>query len=258
MDVLKKEYAELLGQQQFNESELDYTILEKHKTLLQQLSVVGNIGITVFDLFRKKHVFTSYNFENLFGYDLKEVENAGTEYFNSRVHPDDFIVLSQNGIELMKFVYQLPKESRTAYKLINEYRILNGEEKYIRVIEQHQVLELDVNGNIWLALSVVDVSPNQEVFSEIKSQLLNYKTGKIVTLIQDDATKENVLVNDLTKREKEILQMVKEGFLSKEISDKLSISIHTVNTHRQRILEKLNVDNSMEAVGYASKLGLLK
>ena len=44
---------------------------------------------------------------------------------------------------------------------------------------------------------------------------------------------------------------------SKEIADELHISIHTVNTHRQRILAKLGVDNSLEAVKYAWILGIL-
>jgi DNA-binding CsgD family transcriptional regulator len=61
----------------------------------------------------------------------------------------------------------------------------------------------------------------------------------------------------LSKREIQILQMVKEGLLSKEISTNLDISLHTVNTHRQRVLEKLGANNSMEAVVFASKLGLL-
>ena len=61
----------------------------------------------------------------------------------------------------------------------------------------------------------------------------------------------------LSEREIEILQMVKDGLLSKEISEQLYISTNTVNTHRQRILEKLDADNSMEAVKYASALGLL-
>jgi len=65
------------------------------------------------------------------------------------------------------------------------------------------------------------------------------------------------MTNPLTKREIEVLKLVKEGFLSKEISDKLTISFHTVNTHRQRVIEKLGVNNSMEAVVLASKLGLL-
>jgi len=62
---------------------------------------------------------------------------------------------------------------------------------------------------------------------------------------------------ELTKRETEILKLVKEGYLSKEISSKLFISLHTVNTHRQRFLEKLGAQNSFEAVNFASKFGLI-
>ena len=48
---------------------------------------------------------------------------------------------------------------------------------------------------------------------------------------------------------------IEQGKLSKEIADKLHISVHTVNTHRQRILKKLKVDNSIEAIKYARILG---
>jgi len=85
----------------------------------------------------------------------------------------------------------------------------------------------------------------------IKSELLNFRTGKIISCIESQED----IANTLTKREIEVLKLVKDGFLSKEISDKLTISFHTVNTHRQRVLEKLGVDNSMEAVMLASKLG---
>ncbi len=44
---------------------------------------------------------------------------------------------------------------------------------------------------------------------------------------------------------------------SKEISNQLASSVHTVNAHRQRILEKLNVDNSIETIRYVSHLGWL-
>jgi DNA-binding NarL/FixJ family response regulator len=114
------------------------------------------------------------------------------------------------------------------------------------------VLELDPNGQIWLMLNIVDMSPNQEESEESKSKLLNFRTGQII------AMEENPRVQfELTNRETEILKLVKAGFLSKEISDKLSISVHTVNTHRQRFLEKLGANNSMEAVIFASKYGLL-
>ena len=85
-----------------------------------------------------------------------------------------------------------------------------------------------------------------------KSQLLNIRTGSFIPF-----EVEQKVDLELTKRELEILKLVKEGYLSKEISDKLSISVHTVNTHRQKFLEKLGANNSFEALSLASKLGLL-
>ncbi len=82
--------------------------------------------------------------------------------------------------------------------------------------------------------------------------LVNFKTGNIINIPVID----NPDIS-LTKREKEVLKMVNEGMMSKEISDKLFISIHTVNRHRQNILEKMHVDNLSEAISYAQKLGLL-
>ena len=101
-------------------------------------------------------------------------------------------------------------------------------------------------------MSIVDLSPNQEEYNGIKSQLLNFKTGKTIPL--EVAPKAQ---HELTKRETEILKLVKDGLLSKEISNRLSISLHTVNTHRQRFLEKLGANNSFEAIMFASKFGLL-
>ena len=62
----------------------------------------------------------------------------------------------------------------------------------------------------------------------------------------------------LSRREVEILGLVAVGLASREIADRLFISVATVNNHRQRILEKMQVRNSAEAVRYASELGILQ
>jgi DNA-binding CsgD family transcriptional regulator len=254
LESLGKEYYDLLGQQQFVEEHMDYSILDRHRSVLEALAQVNNSGITIFDLFKKEHSYTSYNFSEIFGYDLDSIQERGNDYFNARIHPNDFVGLMRNGILIMKFFLQLPKEERSCYKLVNEYRILGSEKKYIRVIEQHQVLELDSMGNVWLALGVIDISPDQTDIQGIKSQIYNYKTGRVVPLPVTPGDEDHV---SLSKREKEVLQLVRDGLLSKEISEKLSISVHTVNTHRQRIMEKLGANNSLEAISYASRLGLM-
>ena len=61
----------------------------------------------------------------------------------------------------------------------------------------------------------------------------------------------------MTDREKEILYLIENGKMSKEISDILSISKNTVDRHRQNILEKLHVKNSLEACRLSKMMGIL-
>jgi len=246
-------YSSLLEKQLFNEHDLDYAILEQHKTVLQKLAETSNSFITVFDLYKKKHVFHSANFESFLGYSNYDLENGGEYFLDSKIHPEDYIVLLKNGITLFKLFASISMEQKLNCKLINEYRMLNASNQFIRVIEQQQSLEMDKSGNVWLALSILDISPNQNANELVKAQILNFKSGEFVNLLQSAINKDMTL----TQRQIEILRHVKEGKLSKEISDELYISVHTVNTHRQQILEKLNVSNSMEAIKIAANLGLL-
>ena len=224
----------------------------KHKASLKHLADMGNSTVSIFDFSEKKQVFYIANLATTLGYSSVEVENSKGHFLDDKVHPDDFLGLMQNGMLMLKLFLNFSEDEKMNHKLISEYRIRNQEGNYVRVIEQHQALELDGKGNLWLAMSLLDLSPNQGTDEGLKTQLLNYRTGKYLPI----APRDDIKVS-LTSREKEILQLVKKGFLSKEISDQLSISLHTVNTYRQRILEKLGVNNSMEAVMLASRLGLV-
>lgn len=62
----------------------------------------------------------------------------------------------------------------------------------------------------------------------------------------------------LTQREREILQLIVEGFTNKEIADKLVLSPSTVHSHRTNLMQKLNLTSRHELVQYARKHGLLK
>lgn len=62
----------------------------------------------------------------------------------------------------------------------------------------------------------------------------------------------------LTRREIEILGLIALGFTNKKIADKLSISVKTVETHRAKILQKLDAHTTAELVRYAIKTGLLE
>lgn len=63
--------------------------------------------------------------------------------------------------------------------------------------------------------------------------------------------------DNLTPREREILTLIAEGLTTGEIADQLVISANTVQTHRQNIMEKLDLHNKSELIKYAIRKGLI-
>lgn len=63
---------------------------------------------------------------------------------------------------------------------------------------------------------------------------------------------------ELTEREIEIIKLFADGMTYKEIADKLFISSRTVETHKNNILQKLDLKNTIDLVKYAIKEGLIK
>jgi len=61
----------------------------------------------------------------------------------------------------------------------------------------------------------------------------------------------------LTKREKEVLRLIIEGFTSQQIGEKLFIATSTVDSHRRNLIEKTAVKNSKELIGFAFKNGFV-
>ena len=62
----------------------------------------------------------------------------------------------------------------------------------------------------------------------------------------------------LSRREREILQLVAEGKSTKEIADLLGISFNTVESHRTRLMDKLNIHERAGLVRYAVRRGLIQ
>jgi two-component system, NarL family, response regulator NreC len=61
----------------------------------------------------------------------------------------------------------------------------------------------------------------------------------------------------LTSREREVLQLVAEGRTNKEIATSLNLSVYTVEAHRGKIMEKLNLHSASELVRFAIRNGLI-
>jgi len=76
--------------------------------------------------------------------------------------------------------------------------------------------------------------------------------------VMQDLFKKKTPVTVLTRREKEILQLITEEFTNQEIADKLFISPHTVDNHRISLLNKMQAKNTAGLVRKALEQGLVK
>lgn len=191
----------------------------------------------------------------MLGYDSRKIEmieQFDDDYLESRIHPEDLFNIKSMQISLSQFIYNQPIEERNSYKNIFSYRVLNAKGRYINVTSKQQVLETSDSGKAWLILGVMDIASDQRPQDGVKCTVLNLKTGELFSPCNLAEAKP-----ELTHREMEILQLIKQGLLSKEIAYTLGVSMHTVNIHRQNLLRKLGVQNSIEAINVGSKTGLI-
>jgi DNA-binding CsgD family transcriptional regulator len=253
LDRLYAQLDRLFASQEFDEENLDYSILDRHVRVLEQLDTMTTGAISVFDLCRREHVYTGSRFATTFGWDLTEGALAGGSYGDGRVHPEDLTLLMRAGLQFLAQTLARPPEQRKDFKMFAEYRTLGAQGAYVRAIEQQSVLELDPDGNAWLALSVLDLAPESDLEGPFRCRLLNWRTGDLYRFPPPAESGADLL----TMREREILQLISKGLVSRQIADVLYISVNTVNTHRQRIIRKLDVSSTTEAIRYALGLGII-
>ncbi len=97
-------------------------------------------------------------------------------------------------------------------------------------------------------------SSKQEMYDAIKSVMNGQKY--ICAEIQKNITNQMLVDEDdnklstLTEREIEIIKLIKNGMTNKEIAEQLFLSPRTVETHRARILKKLDLKNSLSLIKY--------
>ena len=179
--------------------------------------------------------------------DDKDVPSIWEKELMKRIHDDDIVEKLALELQFITFVKTLPEECRQDYYLQHLLRIRDANGKYIYVTHRIFYLRYDKSGNVLLALCLYTVAtPEQHQVG-----IINSLTGEKV---KETSTEINTL---LSEREKDVLRMIGKGKASKEIADKLCISTHTVNGHRQNILKKIGAGNSVEAYNVALKLGII-
>ena len=136
---------------------------------------------------------------------------------------------------------------------------INKEYPHIRMIalstfkQRSYITQMIGNGASGYLLKSADKEEIEAAIHAVKKDKMYFSTG-----IANSSEAENEdEAPTLTKREKEIMQLIAEGITSNEIAVKLFLSIYTVDTHRKNLLTKFEVNNTALLIKMATKFGIV-
>ncbi|MCF6222975.1 MAG: LuxR C-terminal-related transcriptional regulator [Flavobacteriaceae bacterium] len=199
----------------------------------------------------------SNNLEYATGLSKAALMENGISYFLSLIHPKEIENYMQIIKEFMEF-YLLNYKVEDLKKLEFQYnyRIKGSNGKYLNILENQVNLLTDDKGKPNIDLR------HFTVFGEGKPKPME----AVVRYLNDQNEYKTVfrkiygcelLENGISIRELEILKLLILGLTSKQIANKLSISEHTVKTHRKNMIAKCKVKNIIELCVQYIKEGII-
>lgn len=135
----------------------------------------------------------------------------------------------------------------------------------------HKVIVLTIHNDVDYLIKALDVECNGYVLKDsdsdtLKNAIMTVYSGEtfiepqLTQLLNSNLAKRDVMkekLNELTKREIEVLKLVANGMLNKEIAATLSISERTVKNHVSNIFRKIEVSDRTQAAVFAIKNNLI-
>ncbi|QNF31968.1 PAS domain-containing protein [Adhaeribacter swui] len=241
--------------QSYDDVRINYDDFIQSNPLLQTFLNMGACVTWIIDLRTLRFPFISSNVKQLVGYDVQQFLGQGVPFISQIMHPRDLPKAAKLANIIWDFLLAVPPAQRQNYKFNGDYRIVKPDGSVVRVLEQNSILQLDRKGNITHLLGAVsDITHWKKTDDSIVSITCTEDDTCFFCSSDDAYLKPQVM---LSKREKEIVRLIAEGYNSKFIADKLFISFHTVNTHRQNIIEKTHTKNTSGLVQFAVCHGLI-
>jgi len=207
--------------------------------------------------------------KRIVGYSSEEIINGGINLFFQLVVPDDYIKVKSFFIDNILEQGRKNDHSLLTFKMNNKWGLitwleckffknidLEAEQRCLIGILKDITRQIQSEQYLWKKLE-----ENVDSLNELKRIKRNYKhifnyNGSSKKVLNNTQSKFPLKVNGhnnyITKREKEILHLIANGFSTKQIASRLHISYHTVVSHRKNILSKFKVQNTAELITKAS------
>lgn len=178
--------------------------------------------------------------------DGREAINKTREY-----HPDvivmDISMPGMNGIEATRQILDEMSDIKIiALSVHSDKQFISG------------MLKAGANGYLLKDCAVDELEEAIIAVMNGDTYLSSKITGTVVQYLRDVLNTQHTSAFEiLTEREREVLQLIAEGQNTKQIAGKLFVSVKTIETHRQNLMNKLKIYNIPDLVKYAIREGLV-
>ena len=213
--------------------------------------------------------------EVIIGDDHNIVREGIKEVIERKAKDIKVIGEASNGNEILNLAKTKPAD---VYIIDITMPILNGIEttdRLVRMNPKSKIIILSMHNNRSLIERafkygakgyILKESDVEEVIHAIREVYMNrfFLSSKISKFVvhsflgKKHSSKAVKILGQLTRREREILQLIGEGFDDQEIAMKLNVSLHTAHAHRKSIMRKLDIHKQADLIRYALKEGICK
>lgn len=200
--------------------------------------------------FKEREMLCRRGFKGLLGFEDGEVD---FDFAFNGYHPEDELLVTRIIKTALHYGVK-PELGSEDMVLMMTYRRRKKDGSYVQIFSQSSVYETDDSGNISKTLTRL---------SDISFLTLNTPVNWTFHSREVDGEEFRSRVylafaNPFTTRELEIIRGIREGWTNEVIADNLSISPHTVATHRKNIFRKCDCHSPEELIVYCRMHGILR
>lgn len=218
--------------QNFDGKEYSFDI-EVYRKLTNVIHV-GDFYYFIFNFPNQNFEYISEGITKVLGYNKEEIN---MKFILELIHPEDRESMAKFENAFMLFLLEQPEDKVSLYKLSYDIRFKHKSGKYKRILHQSVIIQHETPYKFYRSLNVqTDIGHIKK--SKKQSFRIIGLDGEPSYEYEDIFPNEASKIPDFTKREREILELMIGGTKSTDISEKLFISLHTVNVHRKNILSK--------------------
>lgn len=219
--------------------------LENNLLLHETLTMQGH-ALAILEIKTMKYPLILGAVEKVCGWPTEYFYEVGVEGYVSKYLEKDFLGLGEISKQINTYILTLDRKQMKHFRVIYDYQMIGKNGLVRRICQESIVLKSNNQGHITYFLAYI-------------SDITHFKkTGKQHIYLTGGADNRFFEINNasnisseltlLTKREQEITKLLGEGFVSDQIAEKLFISVNTVNTHRQNMLKKIGVEDTVELI----------